>query len=120
MKRRVGIERVCIKKLRLASRVKKGDRITLEANVNQNSEGVYELLESIGRSVNLALYDITQVEFSASIVEEPDKPSKRVTFHLTYPNTCSLKYDERGLKLRAMLEASGLEPKEPAKEEGDA
>jgi hypothetical protein len=35
-----------------------------------------------------------------------------VTTRLTYPNSCSLKYDEIGLKLRDMLEASGIEPKE--------
>jgi len=72
------------------------------------------------KSLDLSLYDITQVEVAASIIEDADKPAKRVTFRITHPNTCSLKYDERGLKLRAMLEASGLEPKEPKKEDGDA
>ena len=37
-----------------------------------------------------------------------------MTIRITYPNSCSLKYDEIGLKLRDMLEASGIEPKEPA------
>jgi hypothetical protein len=41
-------------------------------------------------------------------------PAKTVTIQVSYPNSCSLKHDEIGLKLRAMLEASGIEPKEPA------
>jgi hypothetical protein len=40
-----------------------------------------------------------------------------VTFQVTYPNSCSLKYDEIGLKLRAMLEMSDIEPRPP---EGEA
>jgi hypothetical protein len=55
---------------------------------------------------------------AASVVTDEDKPPKKVTIRITYPNSCSLKYDEVGLKLRAMLEASGIEPKEPAEDAG--
>jgi hypothetical protein len=58
------------------------------------------------------MYNVTQVELSASFVVDTDKPAKLVTIRITYPNSCSLKYDEIGLKLRDMLEASGIEPKE--------
>ena len=50
------------------------------------------------------------------MVKDADKPAKKVTIRITYPNSCSLKYDEVGLKLRAMLEASGIEPKELAED----
>jgi hypothetical protein len=109
-----GIENVVVKKLRLSSRVTKGDRITLEADTTQDPDGVYVLLEKVGRSVPLHLYNVTQVELAASIVVDPDKPAKTVTFQITHPNSCSLKYDEVDQKLRDMLEASGIEPKEPA------
>ncbi len=115
-----GIQNIGIKKLQLTSRVKMGDRLTLEADANNNPKGVYNLMAKIGDSLDLSVYDITQVEVTASIIEDANKPAKRVTFRITHPNTCSLKYDERDLKLRAMLEASGLEPKEPTKESGDA
>jgi hypothetical protein len=59
------------------------------------------------------LYSITQVELVALVDLDPDKPAKRVSFRITYPNSCSLKYDEIGLKLRDMLAASEIEPKEP-------
>jgi hypothetical protein len=114
-----GIESVAVKKLQLSSRVKRGERITLEADANENPKGVYELMNAIGQSVDLKLYDISQVEFIALIAKDGGK-AKRVTFRIMHPNTCSLKYDERDLKLRAMLEASGLEPKEAASATGDA
>ena len=46
-----GIERVAVRKLRLSSRVRKGDRIAVEADVSNNSEAVYDLLEQLGQSV---------------------------------------------------------------------
>ena len=38
---------------------------------------------------------------------------KSVTVRITHPNSCSLKYDDVDLKLRQMLVASGIEPREP-------
>ncbi|MFI5398584.1 MAG: hypothetical protein ACHQ9S_23890 [Candidatus Binatia bacterium] len=110
-----GIQNVAVKKLRLSSKVKKGDRITLEADVSGNPEAVYELLDKIGKSLPLHLYNVTQVELTASVVVDGNKPPKAVTIRITHPNSCSLKYDQLDLKLRDMLNASGIEPKEPAK-----
>jgi len=110
-----GIEEVTVKKLRLSSRIKKGDRITLEADTSQNSDAIYNLLDQIGKTIPLHMYYLTQVELSASVVVDSNKPAKRMTIRITYPNSCSLKYDELGLKLREMLEASGIELKEPVK-----
>ena len=111
-----GIEKVIVKKLRLSSRVKQGDRITLEADATVNPDAVYTLLDQIGKSLPLNMYNITQVELAASVVVDADKPAKQVTFRITYPNSCSLKYDELDLKLRDMLEASGIEPKKLTQE----
>jgi hypothetical protein len=111
-----GIESVAVKKLRLSSRVNKGDRITLEADTGQDPDAVYVLLDKIGKAVPLHLSNITQVQLAASVVVDADKPAKPVTIRITHPNSCSLKYDELDLKLRDMPEASGIEPKEPAAE----
>ena len=59
-------------------------------------------------------YSITQVDLAVSVVVEADRPPKLVNIRITHPNTCSLKYDELGLTLRDMLNASGIEPREPA------
>lgn len=111
-----GIERVVVRKLRLSSRIKKGDRITLEADSSKNPGAVYDLVDKVGQSVPLRLHDVTQVELSASVKVAVNKPLKQVTFRITYPNSCSLKYDDLDLRLREMLVASGIEPKEPGQE----
>jgi hypothetical protein len=111
-----GIQKVAVKKLRLSSKVKKGDRITLEADVANNPDPIYELLDKIGKSLPLHLYNVTQVEIEVLVVIDAGKPPKSVTIRISHPNSCSLKYDELDLKLRDMLNASGIEPKELAEE----
>jgi len=110
-----GIEEVTVKKLRLSSQIKKGDRITLEADTSRNSDGIYDLLDQVGKTVPLNMYNLTQVELSALVVVDSNKHTKRMTIRITHPNSCSLKYDEMGLKLRDMLGASGIEPMGPVK-----
>ena len=109
-----GIQDVVVKKLRLSSKVTKGDRITLEANAADNPTAVYDLLAQLGTAVPLHLYHVNQVELAASVITDATKPPKKVTIRITHPNSCSLKYDERDLTLRDMLHASGIEPKAPA------
>jgi hypothetical protein len=70
-------------------------------------------MDQMGKSVPLNMYNLTQVELAAWVATDTNKRAKRVTFSITYPNSCSLKYDEIGLKLRDMLTVSGIEPKEP-------
>jgi hypothetical protein len=106
-----GILSVALRKIRLSSNVRKGDRISLEADPSENGQAIYRLLEEIRNSTPLHLYNVTQVEL-AVVVSDSDKPAKVVTIRITYPNSCSLKYDELDLKLRDMLSASGIEPKE--------
>ena len=109
-----GVQDVTVKKLRLSSMARKGDRITLEADSTHDPDAVYELLERIGKVLPLHLYNVTQVELAASVTTDATKPPKAITIRITHPNSCSLKYDELDLKLRDVLHASGIEPKEPA------
>ena len=106
--------------LRLASRVTTGDRLTLEADTIGHPTAVYDLLARLGPAVSLPLYHVTQVELVASVITESSQPPQRVTIRLTRPNACSLPYDDLGLTLRAMLHASGIEPKAPAGAEAPA
>ena len=109
-----GIQDVVVTTLRLASRVTTGDRLTLEADTVGHPTAVYDLLARLGSAVPLHLYHVTQVELAASVITEITQPPKHVTIRLTHPNACSLPYDDLGLTLRAMLHASGIEPKAPA------
>lgn len=107
-----GIKDVAVRKIRLSSRVKKGDRITLEADVVGDKGGVHALMDKISQAVPLDQFSVTQVEVVATVEAADDKPPKQFTFRITHPNSCSLKYDDVGMKLREMLEASGIEPKD--------
>ncbi|MBF0453921.1 MAG: hypothetical protein HQL72_03765 [Magnetococcales bacterium] len=110
-----GIQSVKVKRMRLSSKLRKGDRITLEADIKETDKAVYDLLDNLAESVSVDMYNVTRVELVASIDRGGDKKPKNELFSVTFPNSCSLKYDDMGLKLRAMLEASGIEPKEEDK-----
>ena len=110
-----GIERVAVRKMRLSSRIKQGDRLTVEADASKSALAVYDLLDEVGKSLPLVYFNVTQVEISATMKLATEKPQKQVTFRITYPNSCSLKYDDLELRLRDMLRASGIEPKEAVK-----
>ena len=107
-----GIEQVAVQKLRLSSRIKKGDRITLEADTTDNRNAVYELMEKMKSALPMHMYNITQAELSVTLSANGDKAPKVVKVRITHPNSCSLKYEEIDLKLRDMLSTSGLEPRE--------
>lgn len=109
-----GIGTVVVKKLRLSSRVRAGDRITVESDATNNRQAIYELVDQIQKSLPLHLYNVTQVELAATVFVAEGKPPKTVSFRITHPNSCSLKYDDLDLTLRQMLEDSGIEPKAPA------
>ncbi len=108
-----GIDRVVVKKLRLFVRNQKGERITLEADTSNNPKAVYDLLDKIAPQLPLSLCSVTQVELAVTLAAVGDKPAKTVTVTVSYPNSCSLKYDALDLKLRRMLSDSGIEPMEP-------
>ena len=109
-----GVGAVVVRKLRLTSRIRKGDRITLEADGKANRLAIYDLLAQLGKALPLNLYSVTQAELSAAVWVAAGVEPKTVTFRVSWPNSCSLKYDTMDLQLREMLEASGIEPKAPA------
>ena len=89
-----------MKRLRLSSKVVKGDRITLEADAAARPEAIYGLLDEVGKSVRLRTYNVTQVELAALVAVKAEEKPKSVTVRITHPNSCSLKYDNVDLKLR--------------------
>ncbi|MEO8400738.1 MAG: hypothetical protein ABI597_02940 [Gammaproteobacteria bacterium] len=107
-----GIQDVVIKKIRLSSRVKKGERLTYEVDPLEDQHAIHNILEQANKSFPLQRYYVSRVELTASVLVDKEKPQKNTSFSLTYPNSCSLKYNDIGLKLRSMLETSGIEPKE--------
>jgi hypothetical protein len=108
-----GIDKVAVKKLRLSARFKKGERINLEADTTTNANAVYDLLDRVGPSLPLHQYNVSQVELAVTMAAQGEKPAKTVTVSVSFPNSCSLKYDALDLNLRKMLSDSGIEPMEP-------
>jgi hypothetical protein len=106
-----GIQSVAVKKLRLSSKLVKGDRITLEANAAARPQAIYDLMDQV--QLRLRTYNVTQVELAALVAMKPDEKPKTVAVRITHPNSCSLKYDDVDLRLRQMLVDSGIEPREP-------
>jgi hypothetical protein len=106
-----GIESVAIKLMRLSSSITQGDRITLECDSSSDRRAICKKLHVLRKSIDLNHYAVTQVGIKAVLYVEGNKPAKAINFRLTYPNSCSLKYDGVDLKLREMLSASGIELK---------
>lgn len=106
-----GIGDVQLKKLRLTRRWKKGEHITLQAI---NTAALRQLLGQVRQSVMLADFHVTQAEVWAQVWEPVRKAHKPVTFTVGWPNACSLKHDGPDGALRAMLQASRIEPQAQA------
>jgi hypothetical protein len=64
---------------------------------------------------------VTQVGIKVTFAHNPTskKPSTR-SFDISWPNSCSLRYEGRDLIIRKMLADSGIEPREPTKDDSAA
>ena len=105
-----GIESVALRMLRLSSRARRGDRITLEADDSLHPDAIHDVLEVLDQRISLHLFSVTRAELVARVAADGETPAGRVPICLTSPDSCSLGYGERDLKLRSMLKDSGLEP----------
>ena len=74
--------------------MRKGDRITLEADTTSNSLALCDVIERAGQAFPLGQWDVDQAEIVVYFAVEGDKPPRRETFRIGLPNCCSLKYDE--------------------------
>jgi len=112
-----GIADVAVKKLRLKMHGK-SERIILEADPSYNKHAVFDLLDKVTKAITMQQVAITQVGVKVTFTHNPSsrKASTR-TFDINWPNSCSLKHDGRDLIIRKLLADSGIEPREPTKED---
>jgi hypothetical protein len=115
-----GIADVAVKKLRLAVYGTK-EHIVLDADPSYNKHAVFDLLDKVAKGIPLSQMAVTQVGIKVTFAHNPKsrKPSTR-TFDISWPNSCSLKHDGRDLVIRKLLADSGIEPREPAKDDSAA
>jgi hypothetical protein len=101
-----GIDQIVVTQLRLTLKHGSKRRINLEADTKNNPQAVYDLLEKL----NPPAYFITQTRVKVTFDPVNGKRARTRTFNITYPNSCALGYDGDDLKIRKMLEKSGIEP----------
>jgi len=105
-----GIQSVAIKKFRLAINGTK-ERITLEADPKRDQNAIYILRDKLCKNIPASQMTITQVGFSVTFT--PDAKTGRYrsrSFDISWPNSCSLRYDGKDAIIRKMLIDSGIEP----------
>lgn len=108
-----GIINVAVRKIRLKIH-NQNAKITLEADPTHRNEAIYDLLDQTCKSIQQNQIAITQVSIKATFSQNPSSRRKSTcSFDITWPNSCSLKYDERSLIIRKMLSDSNIEPKLP-------
>jgi hypothetical protein len=96
-----GIESVAVNKLRLGLYKPKNAKLVIEADPKHNPKAVYDLLDKLSASLSSHEYYVTQVGISAIVKPNAMAAAKTVTFTVSQPCSCSLKYDEIGLRVGA-------------------
>lgn len=115
-----GIIDIKVRQLKLA--ILGGDtrRITLDVDPTRNREAVYDLMDDIlnsgdpqlfGNRIHTSMVNITKVGITALFMPNGRRKKPTKTFYIAYPNSCSLKHDEKDLALRQMLIDSNIEPR---------
>ena len=112
-----GIEDVNVTSLRLSTKKRDGNRLTIEG---KDTNAIKQQLKKLSKSVKPTDYYVTRLEMVADVVIDPLEKSKRFRFSVTYPNSCTLKYEDEELLLRKMLKDSKIELKEPEEVSSEA
>lgn len=112
-----GIVDVAVKKLRLSVYGKR-ERVLLEADPTSNKHAIFDLLDKLAKGIPLAQMAVTQVGIKVTFGHNPtsSKASTRA-FDINWPNSCSLKHEGHDLIIRKLLADSGIEPREPTKDD---
>ena len=116
-----GIEKIVIKKLKLSIPGEKKEKIVLETAARYDKEAIFDLYDKATKEFPHRQILMIQVGIKVTFASSASyRGGNTRTFDVTWPNSCNLKYDGRDLLLRKMLVDSGIEPKEPVKEEAAA
>lgn len=109
-----GILSVAVKSLRIKLDGSIQRRIMLEASPSEfNPRAVYDLLDQVEKAFPKNSMFVTQVGLVVTMAGKNGGKSTTRSFNIGWPNSCSLAHDEKGENIRAMLVASGLEPRLP-------
>lgn len=115
-----GIKSVRVKRLGLAVMGGMSQKIVLEVDSSENANAIYDLLEKVVqlegvpdclvcKRIPMALINITHVSLQVEFEPDGKRGRNSKSFSLSYPNSCTLKHEERDLFLREMLVQWGFE-----------
>ena len=116
-----GVEQVRVRRLRLGIMGREYMRITLEANARDNPKAIYDLLDDVlaGQRIPRDLLTVVGVNLQMAFRAVAGDRSRTLSFDVSYPDSCSLKYDPKHETAKALLkrwgiDASGRTQKDPA------
>lgn len=104
------IEKVFIKGLRLSLLDGRNQKLVVESEPGPNGKALFDLLERVTSKLPKRGFHVTQARIQAVFQPAPERRGRTRTFTISYPNSCSLRWEERDLEIRRMLAESGLEP----------
>jgi len=113
-----GIEEVRLSRLRLSVKGRKrseedaNPRIMLEVNARKNPEAIYDLLDEVldEQRISLDRVNVTQARFQFVFRSSRRRGgTETLSFDVTWPNLCSLKYDPKHEIARAYLKRWGID-----------
>ena len=116
-----GVESVRVTRLRLRVVAGGNTRITLEANAAEAPEAVYDLLDDVLASERLSRDRLQVTATTLQLVFRPraDDRHRTLSFDVSYPDSCSLKYEPshevaKNLLKRWGIDVSGRAADDPA------
>ena len=114
-----GIIDVMMKKMEILPHNGSDDRIAVTSGMKKGQHSLQKSLQTIlaglrqennGRPVP---YSILQATIQVKFAMPGGKKSRPKTFHIGWPNRCSLQHDKHDMIIKQMLELSGVEPIDP-------
>ena len=86
-----------------------------------NKHAIFDQLDKVAKGIPLTQMAVTEVGIKATFAHNPiSRKATDAAFDITWPNSCSLKHDGRDGIIRKMLADSGIQPREPAKDDSAA
>lgn len=104
------IEEVRVKKLRLSLPTGKNQKVVIESEPGQDGKALYDLLDRVCARIPQPGLHVTQAGIQVVFQHDPTRRGNTRSFTISFPNSCSLKFDKRDLEIRKMLTKTGLEP----------
>jgi hypothetical protein len=106
-----GVQGARVRRLRLNVMGQGNRRITLQADVRNNPKAVYDLLDDIlaGNRIPRELLNVTQAGLQLVFRSDSDRRTQTLSFDVSFPNSCSLKYDPKHEIAKRYLKRWGLD-----------